>query len=169
LDPAANVTVGASAPDDSMDVERKQAADWPHWPDRGNGLTRRDRLERRLFRDSEREAELAAAQETIRRIAEATAAKAAEIERLERAVGRLNGSEPEPEPEPVAPTPGPEAAESYVLFAWTAAGYALHETEGDAPLLGAQLSVNGSEYVVAKVGRSPLPGDSRRCIYLDPR
>jgi hypothetical protein len=41
-----------------MDVEPERAADWPHWPDRENGPTRRDRLEQRLFRDSEREAEL---------------------------------------------------------------------------------------------------------------
>src|SRR5262249_11810073 len=43
-----------------MEVERKR---WPHWPERGNGTARRDRLELRLFRDTERQAELARAPE----------------------------------------------------------------------------------------------------------
>src|SRR5262245_12304421 len=36
-----------------MEVESKR---WPHWPERGNGTARRDRLELRLFRDTERQA-----------------------------------------------------------------------------------------------------------------
>src|SRR5437764_8683217 len=104
-----------------MDVERKRAADWPHWPERGNGGARRDRLERRLFRDSEREAELAQAQEAIRQIEEAAAAKAAEIDRLEHVVAQIE--EPEPEPEPAFEPVG----ETHLLFTWTPRGYELHE------------------------------------------
>jgi len=161
LDPAANVTAGASspAPDDAMDVERTRGADWPHWPDRGNGPTRRDRLERRLFQDSEREAEIARAQETIRRIEQAAAAKAAEIDRLERVLG----AEPAP-----APEPEPEMRGDHVLFAWTPSGYALHDGHGAVPGVSARVSVNGHEYEVAKLARSPLPGDERRCAYLEP-
>ena len=148
-----------------MDVERKRGADWPHWPDRGNGPNRRDRLERRLFRDSEREAEIAAASETIRRIEQAAAAKAAEVERLEAAVKQLNGSVPV-----LLPGPEPEVEKAgYLVFAWTPGGYALHERTGDLPEIGALVSVNGNEYAVAKLARSPLPDDERRCAYLEPR
>jgi hypothetical protein len=160
LDPAANVTAGASspAPDDAMDVERTRGVDWPHWPDRGNGPTRRDRLERRLFRDSEREAEIARAQETIGRIERAAAEKAAEIDRLEQVLG---------DPSP-APEPEPEVRGDHVLFAWTPSGYALHDGLGQIPAVGSRLRVNGHEYAVAKLARSPLPGDERRCAYLEP-
>ena len=78
-----------------MDVDRKRPADWLHWPDRGNGASRRDRLERRLFRDTEREAELVRAQEAIRQIERASAEKAAEIERLEQAVAGIGSAEPQ--------------------------------------------------------------------------
>ncbi len=71
-----------------MDVERKRA-DWPHWPDRSNGPARRDRLERRLFRDSEREAEVERAQHAIQQIGLAAAAKAAEVQLLELAVAAV--------------------------------------------------------------------------------
>jgi hypothetical protein len=140
-----------------MSIERKRA-DWPHWPDRGNGHARRDRLERRLFRDSEREAEFEQAQEALRRIEEAAAAKAFEIELLEEAVAALE-AEPEPEPEQVA---------AHLLFAWTPKGYALHEAAGELPSVGARVGINGTGYSVTKVARSPLPGDERRCAYLEP-
>jgi len=163
LDPAAKEMDGArsAAPDDTMDVERPREAEWPHWPDRGSGPTRRDRLERRLFRDSEREAEIARAQETIRRIEQAAAAKAAEIDRLERVLGVEPAPVPEPEPEP-------EVRGDHLLFAWTPQGYALHDSLGDVPDVGSRVSVNGHEYEVAKLARSPLPGDERRCAYLEP-
>jgi hypothetical protein len=143
-------------PDDAMDVEHRPAADWPHWPDRGNGHPHRDRLERRLFRDSEREAELAAAQATIRAIGEAAAEKAAQIERLERAVAAMCGAEPEP------------VTGSHLLFASTPGGYVLHEGEGDPPAAGHRVRVDGHEYAVAKLASSPLPGDPRRCAYPQP-
>lgn len=171
MDPPANVTGGANlpAPDDAMDLERKRGASWPHWPDRGNGLNRRDRLERRLFRDSEREAEIAAASETVRRIERAAAEKAAEIERLEEEVARLDesgapsaGAVPlsEPEPEPATTT--------YLVFVWAPGGYALQERAGDVPGVGSLVSVDGHEQAVVKLARSPLPGDERRCAYLEP-
>jgi hypothetical protein len=151
------VTLGATAaaPGDVMSIERKRA-DWPHWPDRGNGHARPDRLERRLFRDSEREAEFEQAQEALRRIEEAAAAKAFEIELLEEAVAAL---EAEPEREPVA---------AHLLFAWTPKGYALHEASGELPAVGARVGIDDSHYSVAKVAGSPLPGDDRRCAYLEP-
>jgi hypothetical protein len=113
-----------------------------------------DRLERRLFRNSEREAELRQAQEAIRQIELAAAEKAAEIDRLEHAIGQLNGSE--------------SKLCSHLLFTWTPNGYALHEGEGELPVVGGHVSVNGHEYAVVKLARSPLPGDTRRCAFLEP-
>ena len=177
-----------------MDVNRKREADWPHWPGRGSRPARRDRLERRLFFDSEREAELEEAVAAIRRLEEAAAAKATQIERLERAVGET-GAEPEPavlepvpdpepdrepvpepQPEPDSepePEPEPElepaaAGDPYLLFAWTPQGYLLHEGRGDVPDVGAFMTLEGVEHTVAKLARSPLPGDARPCAYLEP-
>jgi hypothetical protein len=159
-----------------MDVDRKREADWPHWPGRDSRPARRDRLERRLFRDSEREAELEQAHAAIRRLEEAAAAKAAQIARLERAVEHVDGPdapepefEPEPEPER---EPEPEPAESpsatYLVFVGTPNGYVLQKAWGDVPAVGGRVAVEGVEHVVAKLGRSPLPADDRRCAYLDP-
>jgi hypothetical protein len=45
-------------------------------------------------------------------------------------------------------------------------GYRISELES-APLdPGDTVALDGEEYVVARTGRSPLPGDSRRCAYL---
>jgi hypothetical protein len=146
-----------------MDVDRKREADWPHWPGRDSRPARRDRLERRLFRDSEREAELEQAHAAIRRLEEAAAAKAAQIERLEHAVEHVDGpEEPEPESEPESPSA------TYLVFVGTPSGYVLQKAWGDLPAVGGRVAVKGVEHVVAKLGRSPLPGDDRRCAYLDP-
>jgi hypothetical protein len=53
----------------------------------------------------------------------------------------------------------------YVLFAWSPAGYTLRELEGDPPHVGDELDDNGHTLVISKVGASPLPGDSRVCVY----
>jgi hypothetical protein len=131
----------------TMDVERKRA-DWPHWPDRSNGPARRDRLERRLIRDSERESEVERAQLAIQQIGLAAAAKAAEVQLLERAVSA--------------------AATTHLVFAPAPGGYALEALEGEVPGRGDRIVVAGRECIVAKLGPSPLPGDDRRCAYLEP-
>ena len=46
-------------------------------------------------------------------------------------------------------------------------GYALQKACGDGPAVGCRIVVEGVEHVVAKLGRSPLPGDDRRCAYLE--
>lgn len=143
-----------------MDAERR--VDWPHWPDRANGAARRNRLERRLFRDSEREDAIERTHAAINQLELATAAKAAQIERLEDAVAESNGAAAaEPEPER-------EAEPAYLIFVWTPDGYGLRAAEGAAPEAGTRLSIAGAEHVVAKLGPSPLPGDRRRCAYLEP-
>ena len=53
----------------------------------------------------------------------------------------------------------------YLLFAWSPDGYALVERDGDLPHVGAEMQDDGYVLSVVKVGPSPLPGDSRRCVY----
>ena len=53
----------------------------------------------------------------------------------------------------------------YVLFVWSPAGYRLRELEGDPPQLGDELEEDGRTLVVNKIGASPLPGDTRTCVY----
>jgi len=144
-----------------MEIDRKREADWPHWPGRGGSPARSDRLERGLFRDSELEAELERTQETVWQLAQATAAKAAEVEELEHAVAKTNGTNG---------TNGTHAHEAvtHLVFVWTPHGYGLDVADGPAPEVGARVSVDGVDRVVAKLGRSPLPGDERRCAYLEP-
>jgi hypothetical protein len=55
--------------------------------------------------------------------------------------------------------------EGHVLFVWTPTGYTLRESEGDPPPVGYEFEDNGRTLVVAKIGASPLPGDSRPCAY----
>jgi hypothetical protein len=131
-----------------MDVERKRA-EWPHWPDRSNGPARRDRLERRLFQDSEREQEIERVQGTIRELAIAAALKEAEIERLEHALSTN------------------AVATTHLVFMAASSGYALQVADGDAPAPGDRVAVDGREQIVAKLGPSPLPGDQRWCAYLE--
>jgi hypothetical protein len=59
-------------------------------------------------------------------------------------------------------------AEQYLVFVWKPSGYELHEREGEVPALGDEVDENGSRLAVSKVAPSPLPGDSRRCVYLQP-
>ena len=56
-------------------------------------------------------------------------------------------------------------ANGYVLFVWSPAGYTLRELEGDPPQLGDELEEDGRTLVVNKIGASPLPGDTRTCVY----
>jgi hypothetical protein len=59
-------------------------------------------------------------------------------------------------------------SERYLVFVWKPTGYELHEREGELPALGDQVEENGGRLEVAKIAPSPLPADSRRCVYLQP-
>jgi len=59
-------------------------------------------------------------------------------------------------------------AETHLLFVWKPTGYELEERHGDPPAVGAEVDQNGSTMTVVKVAPSPLPGDRRRCAYLQP-
>jgi hypothetical protein len=79
---------------------------------------------------------------------------------------RTSVAEAEAELEPLEPEPegsGP----GHVLFVWNASGYALLGRAGEPPPVGTEVGVSGGRRVVTKVGPSPLPGDARRCAFLD--
>jgi hypothetical protein len=54
----------------------------------------------------------------------------------------------------------------YLLFIWKPTGYELRERDGELPAVGSVLDEEGGRMLVTRVGPSPLPGDDRRCAYL---
>ena len=54
----------------------------------------------------------------------------------------------------------------HLLFVWKPTGYELRERDGDLPSVGSVLDVEEGRMLVTRVGPSPLPGDDRRCAYL---
>jgi hypothetical protein len=68
------------------------------------------------------------------------------------------------EPETLEPD---DSGPGHVLFVWNASGYALLGRAGEPPQVGSEVGVSGGRRVVVKLGPSPLPGDPRRCAYLD--
>ena len=62
------------------------------------------------------------------------------------------------------------APDEHVLFISLASGYELLPREGKVPKVGSEVVLSdGAEevYRVCKVGASPLPGDRRRCAFLE--
>ncbi len=57
---------------------------------------------------------------------------------------------------------------SYLLFVWKPSGWELREREGDPPAVGEEVEEDTVRMTVTKVAPSPLPGDDRRCAYLQP-
>ena len=57
---------------------------------------------------------------------------------------------------------------SYVCFVWKSSGYELRDREGDPPAVGEVIEEDSVRLTVTKVAPSPLPGDDRRCAYLQP-
>ncbi len=53
----------------------------------------------------------------------------------------------------------------YVMMVWSPAGYTLRELDGDPPELGQEFEEGEQTLVITKVGASPLPGDSRTCVF----
>lgn len=56
----------------------------------------------------------------------------------------------------------------HLVFVWSASGYDLREREGETPEVGSSLEEESGRFLVTKVAPSPLPGDTRRCAYLQP-
>jgi len=120
-------------------------------------------LSERESRLADREADLA------RRRGElgAVELRRAAVEQREHAVSareeRLAELESQPQSGPAA-VPEPEAKLAFV----PGHTYRLVEIERFALTESGALELEGREYVVARTGPSPLPGDGRRCAYLVP-
>ena len=91
--------------------------------------------------------------------------KRAAVERRERAVEEREAELAEREA--AVPTVRTRAeTESIELAFVPGANYMLVELDPVSLALGLELDVADETFVVARIGRSPLPGDSRRCAYL---
>ncbi len=55
---------------------------------------------------------------------------------------------------------------AYLLFVSKPTGYELRERDGELPQVGAVVDEEEGRMIVTRVGPSPLPGDNRRCAYL---
>jgi len=66
------------------------------------------------------------------------------------------------------PTTSEGSSAGYVLFISRPTGYELAERTGEPPAPGSEVDLDDGtlRFVVEKVGSSPLPGDSRPCVYL---
>jgi hypothetical protein len=58
--------------------------------------------------------------------------------------------------------------EKHLLFVWKTTGYELREQDGELPSLGTWLDLEEGRQQVTRIAPSPLPGDTRRCAYLQP-
>ena len=144
-----------------------------------------EELELLLSRVSEKERALAATEsrlqaETARaaaaesRLAELPEIREGKVER-ERDRKRATASDgatgaPAPEGESGAPRPAATPGAGHLLFVPFSDRYVLVEREGDAPPPGEEVAlpdVNELRFRVSRLGRSPLPGDHRRCAYLE--
>ena len=107
---------------------------------------------------------------------------AALIERVVELVDALGGSEASPaEPRPAAPAepppePPPEGTrpvaaelkdEVWVAFVPSPHGYRLLERRGGRPDPGQMLELDDGSYRVLRLAPSPLPGDKRRCAFVE--
>jgi hypothetical protein len=98
---------------------------------------------------------------------------------VERVVGLLDEAavapprQPKPKPTPT-PGPTPDASfepvpfvDGHLLFRPSPDGYRLLEREGAPPAPGDLVEIDGDGLSVLRLGPSPLPGDRRRCAYLE--
>lgn len=57
---------------------------------------------------------------------------------------------------------------THLRFVWKTTGYELRERDGEVPSVGEEVEEDDERLYVTKVAPSPLPGDRRRCAYLQP-
>lgn len=60
------------------------------------------------------------------------------------------------------------SANGYLLFISKPSGYELRSRDGLLPGVGDEVEEDGTRLRVSKIAPSPLPGDRRRCAYLQP-
>ena len=146
-------------------------------------------LERRLAADGARaDEQVRATEEALREGLAALGSRLAETESsyleagsaLRRSIERLGAAIVEADnfvagsalaavpPAAVSPADEPQTG-PYLAFVPHGTGYGLRELDGPVPAIGASVSVpdGDDELVVSRVGRSPLPLDRRRCVYLE--
>jgi DNA repair exonuclease SbcCD ATPase subunit len=96
--------------------------------------------------------------------------KRASVEQRERALAERElvlDDHVSPSPEPAAAAPAPSYDEPVVELVFVPGDrYRLTEIEPTRLEPGARHAQDDAEYLVARTGPSPLPGDSRRCAYL---
>jgi hypothetical protein len=118
---------------------------------------------------TERETALAGAEHDVDRRRQELGAvelKRAAVERREQALAARE-TELEEREARAAARPAGAATDSTVELAFVPGGqYHLVELEPTLLAPGLELDVGDETFVVARVGRSPLPGDPRRCAYL---
>ena len=96
----------------------------------------------------------------------------AEAERTNVVTGREELPSPAPNLASVGPpTEGDDSVGTddagHILYV-PGDGYRIVECDGRVARVDARVAVGGREFVVTRVGRSPLPGDRRPCAYLEP-
>jgi len=122
---------------------------------------------------AEQEARLSNAEAELTRRREELGAvelKRAALERREREVEAREERVAEAErraAEAPAPAAGAAARPAELVFV-PGPRYRLLELDGRPPSQGETLAIGDTEYVVVRLGPSPLPRDSRRCVYLMP-
>lgn len=91
-------------------------------------------------------------------------------ELVERVVALLDQVSLAPEPVPAATVPGDDEPEpvvaGWLAFVASPGGYRLLERNGPPPDRGATVELDGPCLVV-RLGPSPLPGDRRRCAFVE--
>jgi hypothetical protein len=95
-------------------------------------------------------------------------AREAHVAALESELGSLRNRLPAPQtlrPARLEEASAPEPA-SHLRLVPQRGGYALSEIPGPPPSAGERVEVNSQRFGVARVGRSPLPADARRCAFL---
>jgi hypothetical protein len=86
------------------------------------------------------------------------------IERIQTVENRLDAIESIESVEPQTPVVEPMEQDYVVLFS-TSGGYRLAEASGPLPGTGDRFGEDGVTAEVLRVGRSPLPGDRRPCVF----
>jgi uncharacterized coiled-coil protein SlyX len=109
--------------------------------------------------------------ETLERLREHIHDREAKLGELQAEVDRLRQSSEAPQasvPEALSARHATEVVNGHLLFAQDGAGYILEERSGPPPAPGETIVLGDAriQFVVMKVGASPLPGDRRRCSYL---
>ena len=59
-----------------------------------------------------------------------------------------------------------QARTGHVCFVLVAGGYKLVDVEAPPARAGELVELDGKRFVAARIGRSPIPGDTRPCVYL---